>query len=141
MKKVFVKKGEAFAERMPIKSGPRDSYITRSLIYHENTGIQQFRLGMIELEPGQVLGEHKHNCDEVMYCLEGTGKYIIAGVEYPAEPGDAVHVGPNVVHGGHKNTGKTVWRYLYITGQLMEPCTSKNVQLPSGEPIIPEAIK
>ena len=129
------------AERMPIKSGGEESYITQSIIYHENTGIQQFRLGFVELEPGQVLGEHKHNSDEVMYCLEGTGKYIIDGKEYPVEPGDAVYVAPNVAHGGHKNTGKKTWRYLYIVGQLMEPLTSKDVVLPSGERIIPERIK
>lgn len=140
MKKIFIKKGEAMAERMPIKSGERESYITRSLIYHENTGIQQFRVGMIELEPEQALGEHKHNCDEIMYVLDGTGTFVVDGKEYMAEPGDAIYVGPNVVHGGHKNTGDKTWRYLYITGQVMEPLTSKDVFLPSGEQIKPERI-
>ena len=141
MKKVFIKKGETFAERMPIKSGPRDFYITHSIIHHENTGIQQMRLGMIELEPGQVLGEHKHNCDEIMYALEGKGTWLIDGKEYSAEPGDAVYVAPDAIHGGHMNTGNTVWRYLYVVGQLMEPLTSKDARLPSGEPIIPKRIK
>lgn len=141
MKKVLVKKGEAKVERMPIKSDAEDSYITRSLVYHENTGIQQFRLGLIELEPGKAVGEHKHNCDEIMHVLEGKGTFIIDGVEYEVKPGDSVYVAPNVVHGGHKNTGEKIWRYLYITGQVLEPLTSADVYLPSGERIKPVEIK
>ena len=139
--KVHIKRGEAKAERMPIKSGARDSYITKSLVYHENTGIQQFRLGMIELEPGLELGAHVHNCDEVIYFLEGKGIFRVEGKEYEVEPGDSIYVRPNAVHGPHTNTGTTTWRYLYIVGSPMRPATSEDVYLPTGERVKPTVVE
>ena len=141
MKQIFVKHGETLKERMPIKSGKEDYYITQSVLHHGNTGLTQFRLGLVELSPGQVLGDHKHNCDEIMYVLEGKGVFGIGGQEYPAEAGDSVYVGPDVVHGNHRNTGDKTWRYLYVVGQKMEPCTSLDVRLPSGEMITPTVTK
>jgi len=141
MKNVFIEHGTTLKERMPIQSGSEESYVTQSVMHPGNCDITQFRLGLVELEPGQVLGEHKHNCDEIMYVLDGQGSFGVDGVEYPCGVGDGVFVGPDVVHGGHHNTGNTTWRYLYVTGQKMAPLTSVDVTLPDGTPIIPRKVE
>ena len=41
------------------------------------------------LEPGATIGEHPHlDGEEVYFIVEGTGKMILDGTEYPVGPGD-----------------------------------------------------
>ena len=70
-----------------------------------------------------------HNCDEVLYVLEGRGVFVIDGAEYEVEPGDSVYIAPNVVHGNYRNTGGTTWRYLVVVGQKLEPISMADITL------------
>lgn len=132
-KKVLVKEIEARVERVLV--------LQKTLVYQENTGITQMRLGMTWLEPGQEIGVHGHNCDEILYVLEGKGTFVVDGKKYEAGPGDLVYVPPDVIHGGHKNTGDKLWRYLFIVGQVLQPLESGDVCLPSGEPVKSQLVK
>jgi quercetin dioxygenase-like cupin family protein len=133
MGQVYVANGEGRTDRVWIKSGDDDYYSVKSVVHHGNTGIQSFRIGMVELEAGKAVGAHKHNCEEAFYVLEGRGVFTVDGVQYPAGPGDSVFVAPNVVHGEHRNSGTALWRFLAICGQALEPLTPDHVFLPSGE--------
>lgn len=49
------------------------------------------------IPPGRA-PEHSHTYDEVVYILEGTGVYHIAGEEVPLEAGTCLHLPPYVRH-------------------------------------------
>jgi len=140
-KKILVKKNEGKWERIPIKSGDREHFVAQVQAYRENVGMQQFRVGVIELEPGQMVGEHKHNCDEILYVLEGQGTFVVDGKEYEAGVGDSVYVAPNVIHGNHKNAGDKTLRYLFISGQEIAPLEEKHLHLVSGKFVTPQPMK
>lgn len=131
-KKVMIKKGEYKAYRMV--SGPGEIWITKSLIYRENTGATTFRLGMSEIEPGQSSGIHCHDCEEAMYVLEGKGIFVVDGKEYEVEPGDSLFVKPGEPHGPHRNPGNVTFRYIYVTGPIIRPQVPADCYLPGGEP-------
>jgi quercetin dioxygenase-like cupin family protein len=131
MKRLF-KKGE-YSKSVRMFINPEESFIMRSIIDYENSGIQQFRLAMSEIPPGQSTPMHVHNADEIMYVLEGEGVFTVEGEEYEVGPGDSFYVKANLVHGPNTNTGDTVWRFLYVIGQLLEPQTWHNSYLPNGE--------
>ena len=137
-KKVFVGKGEYMPSKMLVKYDPSGKNPKKcGLMSQVNTGLTQFRLGLVEMPPGLEIGQHIHNCDEILYTLEGKGIFTVNGVEYECGPEDMVYVGPNEVHGPQKNTGDTTWRYLFIMGQPMNPLGEDDVCFPSGEYVIP----
>jgi len=140
-KKVLCRERDARAERLPVPSGNRAFYEQKTLVYQGNTEVTQMRLGMCWLEPGQEVGRHGHNCDEILYVLEGKGTFVVGGEKYEAGPGDLVYVPPDAIHGGHKNTGDKFWRYLFIVGQVLQPLDSCDVCLPSGENVKPQLVK
>jgi quercetin dioxygenase-like cupin family protein len=49
------------------------------------------------IPPGRA-PEHSHTYDEVVYILEGTGTYHIAGEEVPMVPGTCLHLPPYTLH-------------------------------------------
>ena len=49
------------------------------------------------ISPGKA-PEHSHTYDEVVYILEGTGTYHIAGQEVPMAPGTCLHLPPYTRH-------------------------------------------
>jgi len=49
------------------------------------------------IPPGRA-PEHSHTYDEVVYILEGTGTYHIAGEEVPMAPGTCLHLPPYTLH-------------------------------------------
>jgi quercetin dioxygenase-like cupin family protein len=49
------------------------------------------------IPPGRA-PEHSHTYDEVVYVLEGTGVYHIAGEDFPLAPGTCLHLPPYVRH-------------------------------------------
>lgn len=139
--KIFFKKGEEKAVKMFTGSGPDDFFVNKTLIDDENAGIKQLRLGLTELEPGRKVGVHLHNCDEILYALEGKGTWVVGGKDYEPEPGDCIYVKPNEVHGGHIATGDRTWRFIYVTGQLMRPQRPEDCTLPTGEKVRVERIR
>jgi len=133
MNKVVFKSFEAFVEEMP-------GWITRSLIYNDNSGIKTMRLGMIILEPNTTVGAHRHNCEELLYILSGRGIITVDGKEYEVEKGDSVYIKENLLHGPQKNTGDKELKYLYVVSLPLRPATSEDVVLPNGERVKPKKI-
>ena len=51
-----------------------------------------------ESAPSHVNGNHCHDAYEILYVLEGNGKYVIEGVEYPICPGTVLFAPPFSYH-------------------------------------------
>jgi quercetin dioxygenase-like cupin family protein len=58
----------------------------------------------VEFAPGEVAPEHTHPGEEIIYVLEGTLQYRIAGRSVTVKPGDVLFVPAGVVH-SVKNIG------------------------------------
>jgi mannose-6-phosphate isomerase-like protein (cupin superfamily) len=83
--------------------------ITRQSAAGENkitTGISSYPLGT-----GAPL--HRHNCDEHVTLLEGTGEVEIAGQVTPLEPPDTTYILAGIDH-AFRNTGTTPMKILWV---------------------------
>jgi quercetin dioxygenase-like cupin family protein len=58
----------------------------------------------VDLEPGSVFPSHTHPGEEVIYVIEGTWEYEIAGKSVRAKAGDVLFVPAGTVHSA-KNAG------------------------------------
>jgi len=130
-RKVLIKRGEYYnPTRVLGQEG--EVFVTRSTICQDSTGARTFRMGMTELEPGNTVFAHCHDCEEAMYVLEGEGVFVIDGEEYPAKPGDTAFVQSGVVHGPHRCVGGNVFRFLYVTGPVVRPQIPEDNYAPGG---------
>jgi len=138
-KKVLVKKDEC--SKFLLTGMPGESWVGISCIDEAKTGARTFRMGLLEIEPGKKAGLHCHDCEEAMYVLEGKGAFEIDGKYYEAEPGDSVFVKSGEPHGRHKNLGDKTFRYIYVTGPvvnlyeagpLIRPQVPEDNYLPGG---------
>jgi len=99
---------------------PRGNYLTRNLVYYDRYGVMTMRMGRVEmLELGVRVDEHRSNCEEIYYVLEGKGTIGIDGKDYEVEQGDIAYVGANVWHGPHVNTGTGPFKLLYVVSQML----------------------
>ena len=73
------------------------------------------------IPPGRA-PEHSHVYDEVVYILEGTGVYHIAGEEVPLEPGTCLHLPPYVRH-CIENSGRTDMKVLGVFHPSGDPAS------------------
>lgn len=62
-------------------------------------GAEDFVFGLARITAGTHYTLHHHAPAEYYHVLEGTGVIHVGGASYPVNPGDTVHVPPNVVHG------------------------------------------
>ena len=58
----------------------------------------------VDLEPGVVFPSHTHPGEEIIYVIEGTWEYQIAGKSVRAQAGDVLFVPAGAVHSA-KNAG------------------------------------
>jgi quercetin dioxygenase-like cupin family protein len=58
----------------------------------------------VELAPGTVFPSHTHPGEEIIYVIEGTWAYEIAGKAVTAKPGDVLFVPAGTIHSA-KNVG------------------------------------
>ena len=58
----------------------------------------------VDLESGQTFPNHTHPGEEMIYVLEGTWEYVIAGKRVTAKPGDVLFVPAGTIHSA-KNVG------------------------------------
>ena len=58
----------------------------------------------VELEPGVVFPNHTHPGEEIIYVLEGTWQYEIAGKPVTARAGDVLFIPARTIHSA-KNVG------------------------------------
>jgi quercetin dioxygenase-like cupin family protein len=73
------------------------------------------------IPPGKA-PEHSHTYDEVVYILEGTGTYHIAGQEVPLEPGTCLHLPPYTLH-CLENSGSTDMKVLGVFHPSGDPAS------------------
>jgi mannose-6-phosphate isomerase-like protein (cupin superfamily) len=73
------------------------------------------------IPPGRA-PEHNHTYDEVVYILEGSGVYHIAGEDFPLSPGTCLHLPPYVLH-CIENTGINDMRVLGVFHPSGDPAS------------------
>jgi mannose-6-phosphate isomerase-like protein (cupin superfamily) len=70
--------------------------------------------GLIRFLPGETLGAHLHKqVEETFYFTAGRGVFVVDGLEYDVQPGDAFRVEPGEVH-DVRNTGATPLDGVFI---------------------------
>lgn len=92
-----------------------------SLINSKTVGALTLRVGVAEFPPGVGDEVHYwHNCEEVLYIMEGSGEVEIEGEKRTFKAGDAIFI---PFRGKHRtvNTGNTMLRFVFIVGIRMRP--------------------
>lgn len=90
---------------------PRTSWI---LVSEKTVGAKNLALGVNETDPGSMVPEHMHETEEeVMFFLEGEGKFVTETEEIDIRPGICIYNPPG---GKHKilNTGKTKLKFVWV---------------------------
>lgn len=114
MGKIVVKKEEAIIQQMR-------GWVTYDLIEPETgVDIRTMRLGLVVLRPGEETRLHYHNCEEILYIIEGVGYFEIEGTEYVANAGDGVFVEPNARHISRNKSNESL-RYVFVCSQPQYP--------------------
>ncbi len=86
------------------------------LLDPEKTGGHQAYLGVLELEAGAAVPEHKHAGEaEILYVVEGDAELISGGMTLKAEKDTVLHVPPGVPHAGRVGKGARVLQ-IYAPG-------------------------
>jgi mannose-6-phosphate isomerase-like protein (cupin superfamily) len=86
---------------------------TWPLATHATVDYASFTTGMSVYPVGQGAPMHKHNCDEQVTLLEGTGEVEIEGVVTPLVPYDSTYIEGGLMH-CFRNTGQVPMRILWI---------------------------
>ncbi len=90
---------------------PRTSWI---LVSEKTVGAQNLAMGVNVTHVGGCVPEHKHEKEEeVMYFLEGEGKFITEDQEIVLKPGICVYNPPGATH-SIVNTGKIPLKFIWI---------------------------
>ena len=79
----------------------------------EPDGAPNFALRVIEFEGGAVFAAHAHPYEHGVFVLEGEGIVDAPGGELPMEPGRAIFVPADEVH-GYRNTGSGPLRFICV---------------------------
>jgi quercetin dioxygenase-like cupin family protein len=82
---------------------PRKSW-SRMLVTDATVGGNASSLGYSVFTPGAALTSVKHETEEVAYVVSGSGELRLDGEVVRFEPGDALHIPPDVWH-AVANTG------------------------------------
>lgn len=72
---------------------------------------ENFELGVLVLEPGEVDTQSPHKSDEVYFIIEGNGFMNIEGVDYEIKPKTAIYIPQDVSHKIHNHTKRVVAYY------------------------------
>lgn len=75
-------------------------------------------LGIVEIDPGQHSPLHRHNCEEVYYCISGRGEVEVDGERHPLRSGDCAYNAPGAVHRVW-NTGEEALRLCVVGGIML----------------------
>jgi quercetin dioxygenase-like cupin family protein len=81
-------------------------------LFTPDRGAPDVTAGLAENSPGMHYTLHRHQPAELYYVLEGTGTIHVGDQSLPAQPGDAVFVPANEVHG--IDTGAERLRLLWL---------------------------
>jgi mannose-6-phosphate isomerase-like protein (cupin superfamily) len=90
---------------------PRTSWI---LISEKTVGSQNLAMGINETHVGGCVPRHRHEKEEeVMYFLQGKGKFITESQEIELEPGICIYNPPGEYH-SIVNTGDEPLKFVWI---------------------------
>lgn len=93
---------------------PANGHIDVALAPHLVGMELPFAMGTQNVAPGGYVREHNHeHNEEAVFVLEGTGRAVIDGVEYPMEPGTAVFIPMGVRH-MFVNEGNADLRWVWL---------------------------
>ena len=88
--------------------------ITRVLVGDNGkTAGEHFVQGYVVFYPGGYLPTNSHAEEETFTILSGNGKFVLDGVEHPANTLDCFFVRPNVPHSIY-NTGDTDMTVMFV---------------------------
>lgn len=85
----------------------------RTLTSADRTPTRQLTSGVCEIEPGGMLGLHRHPPLELYYFLEGTGVVTLGAQDVPVSAGVTISIPGNTPH-AIRNTGATPLRLFYV---------------------------
>ncbi len=66
---------------------------------------QNMMCSFIEQPPGATFPLHSHPAEQILIMLEGSEEHICGGEKFLMKAGDVCVHPPNVLHGGHTDTG------------------------------------
>ncbi|WP_050596450.1 cupin domain-containing protein [Mesorhizobium ciceri] len=93
---------------------PANGHIDVALAPHIVGMEHPFALGTQSVAPGGYVREHTHDRnEETVYVIEGHGRAVIDGKEYPLEPDSVVFLPKNVRH-MFINDGDTRLRWIWL---------------------------
>lgn len=109
---------EEFVRGAPMEMG-RPGVRDLKAIYPE-TGFptKTLILGIVEVDPGHHSPLHRHNCEEVYYCIEGEGEVEVLGERHRIRAGDCAYNAPGVEHRVW-NVGDEVLRLCVVGGIML----------------------
>lgn len=76
-------------------------------------GVAGLSVAEVDLQPGTTTGEHSHDTNQLVYVLDGEGRFAAGVEEHHATRGDLVFIPAGQLH-RHDNTGATPLRQLAI---------------------------
>lgn len=90
---------------------PRTSWI---LVSEKMCGAQNVAVGVNETAVGSQVPPHRHEIEEeIMYFIQGTGKFITENEVIDLHPGICVYNPPGELH-SIQNTGSEVLKFIWI---------------------------
>jgi quercetin dioxygenase-like cupin family protein len=111
---VFIESGDIDWETWPAELvAERGHVVWRTLLSADRTPSDSLTLGVAAMQPGDALGEHRHEQPELYFVVSGEGQVAVDGVERRVRPGTAIFLPGNTRH-GIANTGSAELRFIYV---------------------------
>jgi len=102
---------------------PRTSWI---LVSENTVGAKNLAMGVNETHVGGMVPKHKHETEEeVMFFLQGKGKFITEDEVIELKPGICVYNPPGGEH-SIVNTGDEILKFVWIYSPQLESHRKKN---------------
>jgi quercetin dioxygenase-like cupin family protein len=96
-----------------VPAEPVSDGITIRWVVGQPEGAPNFAMRVIEFEPGVVFARHQHPYEHEIFVLEGEGVAEGPKGEVPMQPGAALYIAPDELH-GYRNTGEGVLRFICV---------------------------
>lgn len=104
---MFVRLGEGPDEH-GVEIDPRDQGLVQNLISFATMGAKDMNIGLGLSIPGERHIKHHHPYgSEFYYIISGRMMVHVDGEDFEAEPGSAIYIPPNCVHGTYNHTDKS----------------------------------
>jgi mannose-6-phosphate isomerase-like protein (cupin superfamily) len=96
------------SNEVAIRTNDNATARVQMLLPKDVTGDPRFYFGRGEFQPGASVAEHVHEKSaEIVYIIQGTGQFTVAGKAYDIHRGTAIYIPENTPH-SFLNNGKEV---------------------------------